>query len=261
MAEAFDRLTSALDAAGPITVVATIDHAANAAGVGLSLRPTREVFFGNPALGTPLMQRNQLAGIDLPQHIVAYENRVEQTYLIYNSVAYLMARHGLAGVPTLPTIRGALANFVEPLTIGAIKRNERKSVMTGEGLVSVVSAFDVDQTFANLKSIVEAAGPLTVLFELDHQANAASAGLTLRPTRLLVFGNPALGTPLMQDQRPVAIDLPQRVLVWEDEAGVVRLTYNDPFYLAERHELDSSLPQLQTIADALAGIVGAAATP
>jgi uncharacterized protein (DUF302 family) len=102
------------------------------------------------------------------------------------------------------------------------------------GLVVLPSPYSVDQTMQRLEQEV-AKRDLNVFARIDHAAGAARAGAELRPTVLLVFGNPKGGTPFMQCQQTVAIDLPLKVLVWEDEAGLVWLGYNDPSFIARRH--------------------------
>lgn len=253
-------LTRGLEALGPVSVVASIDHAAGARSVGLALDPTRVVFFGNPMLGTPLMQRAQTAGIDLPNHILVYQSGDGETVAAFNTADYLAARHGLAGVATLTPIADALAMLTAGATGGSVTSVPAAGVRAGDGLVTRASAFSVEETVARLRAAVEAAGPLTVAFELDHAANAARIGLELRPTRLLVFGNPRLGTPLMQARRTAALDLPQRVLVWQDAAGAVQLTYNDPAVLAARHGITGQDDTVRTIAEALAGLARRATT-
>jgi uncharacterized protein (DUF302 family) len=76
---------------------------------------------------------------------------------------------------------------------------------------------------------------MTVFARIDHAAGAAKVGATLRPTQLVIFGNPKVGTPLMNCAQSIAIDLPQKALIWQDEAGKVWLAYNDSAYLAKRH--------------------------
>lgn len=123
--------------------------------------------------------------------------------------------------------------------------------MAGHGSVAEVAA--------RLAAAVIAAG-LTVFDRIDHGANAAAAGLELRPTELLIFGNPRAGTALMQDRQTAGLDLPFRALVWEDEAGSVWLTYPEPTSLARRHRLGAgSDPVLSAIRDGMAGLVAAAA--
>lgn len=93
-------------------------------------------------------------------------------------------------------------------------------------------------TTATLLEITLQSHGMKVLARVNHAKAAAGAGLELRPTELLIFGNPAAGTPLMQKRQTAAIDLPQKALVWQDEEGVVRITFNDPQYLVERHGIE-----------------------
>ena len=103
-----------------------------------------------------------------------------------------------------------------------------------DGLVSLKSPHSVQATMDRLESIVEDKG-LNVFARIDHAAGAEKVGQSLRPTQLLIFGNPKGGTPFMQCAQSVGIDLPLKALVWEDEAGQVWLGYNTPSYIAERH--------------------------
>ena len=119
------------------------------------------------------------------------------------------------------------------------------------GLVSVPSEQSVDDTVASLQQILEEAGFIVPLV-INHSANAANVDLELLPTQLVIFGNPNAGTPLMQNQRSIAIDLPQKYLVWEDEDGQVFITYNDPFYLGRRHGLEDMDERLTNVSNALA---------
>ena len=128
------------------------------------------------------------------------------------------------------------------------------------GLVTLQSANSLADTEEELTRALEENG-LTVFTVIDHAANAEEAGLDLLPTRLVVFGNPNLGTLLMQDARSVAIDLPQKMLLWEDADGNVFVSYNDPAYLAERHNLTGVDDTLETISGALQNLAGAATTP
>lgn len=121
-----------------------------------------------------------------------------------------------------------------------------------EGLIMKKSAHGVAETLDRLEAALKAKG-LTIFGRVDHAAGAAEAGLELRGTALLIFGNPRLGTPLMQANRTVAIDLPQKALAFEDGEGQVWLAYNDPTYLAERHDITGRDPLIAKIAAALDG--------
>jgi len=110
------------------------------------------------------------------------------------------------------------------------------------GLVHLSSPHTVMETLARLETIVQAKG-LTILAQIDHSGDAAKAGLTMQPTKLLIFGNPKSGTPLMIASPSVAIDLPLKALVWQDDGGKVWLSYNSPNYLKERHAIPEDLLQ------------------
>jgi uncharacterized protein (DUF302 family) len=108
--------------------------------------------------------------------------------------------------------------------------------MNGQaGLVSSRSPHDVAETSRRFCAAARDAG-LTIFAEIDHGQNATDAGLQLRSTRLIIFGNPRGGTPLMQLNQTAGIDLPFKALVWEDQHGETWLTYNDPQWLAARHQ-------------------------
>jgi uncharacterized protein (DUF302 family) len=126
------------------------------------------------------------------------------------------------------------------------------------GLLTVASAFPVSETVDRLAEAAEAAG-LRVFARVDHGAGAAEAGLPLRPTELLLVGNPRGGTPLMQDRQTAGIDLPLRVLAWEDADGRVWVTTNDASWIAARHGLgEASAPAVAAVSAGLARIVAEA---
>jgi uncharacterized protein (DUF302 family) len=102
------------------------------------------------------------------------------------------------------------------------------------GLIQIASQHSVDDTLRRLRALL-AEKNITIFAMVDHSGEAAKAGLEMRPTKLLIFGNPKGGTPLMQATPSAAIDLPLKALIWEDPEGKVWLTYNDPAYLQKRH--------------------------
>lgn len=133
--------------------------------------------------------------------------------------------------------------------------------MAAYGLISVRSNRGPKETMARVEAEVKAKG-LTVFALIDHAAGAAEVGLTLRPTEVLIFGNARGGTPLMQAVQTIGIDLPLKILVWEDASGVVWLSYNDPSWVAQRHGLGSEASgALAAITAALSAIATAATSP
>src|SRR5271155_3532389 len=123
------------------------------------------------------------------------------------------------------------------------------------GIIHLSSPHSVSETLARLETIVQAKG-LTILARIDHSGDAAKVGLKMRPTKLLIFGNPKAGTPLMIASPSIAIDLPIKILVWEDGAGKVWISYNDPFYLQMRHGLPQDLVPNIAVVQALAAKAG-----
>jgi uncharacterized protein (DUF302 family) len=106
--------------------------------------------------------------------------------------------------------------------------------MNDNGLVTLESRHSVSETINRLARIVVEKG-LTIFVRIDHSGNAQAAGLELRPTEVIIFGNPRAGTPLMQESQTSGIDLPVRAVAWEDHDGKVWLTYNDANWIAARH--------------------------
>lgn len=120
------------------------------------------------------------------------------------------------------------------------------------GIVSVPSSHTADQTVDKLKNMLQSNG--VMLFALvDHSGEAEKVGLKMPPTKLLIFGNPKAGTPLMLAAPGIAIDLPLKILVSEDAQGKVWLSYNSPTYLQERHGLPADLLPNITVVETLAG--------
>ena len=127
--------------------------------------------------------------------------------------------------------------------------------MAADGLTSLPSSFGSKETMDRLEAEIKAKG-LTVFARIDHAAGAAQVGLPLRPTELLIFGNAQGGTPLMQANQTIGIDLPLKALVFEDAGGKVWLSYNDPRWLAKRHGLGAEVART---VDALAAVLNAVA--
>jgi uncharacterized protein (DUF302 family) len=110
------------------------------------------------------------------------------------------------------------------------------------GIIDIPSPYFVPETLARLQSILKEKG-VTVFALVDHSGEAAKAGLEMRPTQLLIFGNPKGGTPVMVAAPSTAIDLPLKALAWQDAQGKVWLSYNDPEYLQQRHGIPANLLQ------------------
>jgi uncharacterized protein (DUF302 family) len=129
-----------------------------------------------------------------------------------------------------------------------------------EGVTAVKSPHSAKGTMDRFEALAKERG-LTVFARVDHAAGAAKIGQTLRPTEVLIFGNPQGGTPLMQCAQSMGIDLPLKALVWEDAAGQVWLGYNDVAYLARRHEASTPCAAVEGVNKALGGLAAGAVAP
>lgn len=130
-------------------------------------------------------------------------------------------------------------------------------VQAAEGLVNVESAHSVVATADKLESVLKDKG-MTIFARIDHSAGAEKVGQSLRATELVLFGNPQVGTKLMNCAQSVGIDLPLKALIWKDEQGKIWLSYNDPAYLAQRHSIAGCDPVLEKVSGALAKFSAAA---
>jgi uncharacterized protein (DUF302 family) len=136
-----------------------------------------------------------------------------------------------------------------------MERRQPLALNSDKGIADVPSKHSVDETVEKLKGILNAKG--VMLFALvDHSGEAEKVGLKMPPTKLLIFGSPKGGTPVMLAAPSIAIDLPLKVLVWEDSSGNVWVSYNSPAYLQKRHNVPDELMQNIALVETLAAKAG-----
>jgi uncharacterized protein (DUF302 family) len=153
----------------------------------------------------------------------------------------------LAGIATaiyLVSVRGPTHSQFE-------NNKEVSTMLKGTGIINTPSNHSVDQTVDRLKQILETKG-VTLFVLVDHSGEAAKVGMKMPPTKLLIFGSPKGGTPIMLAAPSIALDLPLKILVWEDKQGKVWTSYNSTEYLQERHGVPQQLVQNLAILEALA---------
>jgi len=128
------------------------------------------------------------------------------------------------------------------------------TVNRGRGIIDTPSNHSVDETVERLKGILQAKG-VTLFALVDHSGEAEKVGMKMSPTKLLIFGSPKAGTPVMLAAPSSAIDLPLKILIWEDREGKVWVSYNSPTYLQERHGLPHELLQNIAVVETLVNAV------
>jgi uncharacterized protein (DUF302 family)/uncharacterized membrane protein YidH (DUF202 family) len=161
------------------------------------------------------------------------------------AIAFFLASVGLAMAIYLVSVRRFTGSRFE---------NSTETYMTlskGEGIINLPASQSVDQTVEKLKGVLQAKG-VNLFALVDHSGEAEKVGMKMRPTKLLIFGNPKGGTPVMLAAPGIAIDLPLKILIWEDSQGKVWVSYNSPAYLKERHGVPQELLQNIAVVEALA---------
>ena len=236
VADAVSEISGILERRGyDITLV--VDHAAGAASVGLELPPTQVIFARPPqSIERGLLKRSDTVGIDLPVKVLAFE-RDGMVHITSNATGYLTDRNDV----------NLKDGIIRPLDATLDLFDSAAT-----GLVTLESLQNLDDTVLSLEAAISANTAFRIPLVLNYSENGKgiATGQTDGPV-LIVFGNPNAGTPLMQTQREIAIDLPQKFLVWEDNDGTVNITYNDPFFIADRHDVEGQDTLLDAIANAL----------
>jgi len=131
-------------------------------------------------------------------------------------------------------------------------------VQAVDGMIDVASGHDVETTANRFEKVLQSKG-MTIFNRLRHSEGASKVGVDIRDTQLVIFGNPKVGSPLMKCTQSVAIDLPQKALIWQGADGQSYISYNDPQYLKQRHGLEGCDKVLEKVSQALAGMAKAAA--
>jgi uncharacterized protein (DUF302 family)/uncharacterized membrane protein YidH (DUF202 family) len=150
------------------------------------------------------------------------------------AIAYFLALVGLAMAIYLVSVRGSVH-------LQAARGEESSmTATTDRGIIDTPSKHSVEETVEKLKGILREKG-ITLFALVDHSGEAEKAGMKMRPTKLLIFGSPKGGTPVMLAAPSIAIDLPLKVLIWEDSGGRTWLSYNSPEYLKRRHDVPDDL--------------------
>ncbi|MGI8596409.1 MAG: DUF302 domain-containing protein [Thermoleophilaceae bacterium] len=231
--QTLDRVEAKLKEDDGQSIVARIDHADEAVG---DLPPTEGIVFGEPAVIAPLLRRNQLAGLDLPLTMLAWDEAADEaTEVVHSTPEYIAERHGLTGAPELGRLEATLRGLVEDAAgLGATPDVGARSPAAAEGIVTRGVEGDVDEVVQRIERAAESS-KLDVIDVVDHRRDARREGERLRPTTLVLIRDPRSEEELTSSKRTFAVDLPLRVLAYEDARGETRVAYNDAAYLARRH--------------------------
>ena len=222
-----------------------VDHAPSVPSYGVSL------WFGTAliAVGVVVNLSSAWRHVRLVRELERGEPARSRSLTQAIATALFLALIGLAMAIYLISVRGS-AN----LHSGSSEETPM-ALATDKGIIDKPSNHSVDQTVEKLKNILQSKG-ITLFALVDHSGEAEKAGMKMRPTKLLIFGSPKAGTPLMLTAPSIAIDLPLKILVWEDAQGKVWVSYNSPDYLKQRHGIPQELLQNIVVVETLAAKSG-----
>lgn len=223
-------------------VVAAIDHSRLGMEEGEIMPPARVIIFSDPDVNTAILQKNPMAGLDLPFRVLAYAEG-DSGAVIYTPADFLERRYNLGDMAALRRYQASVRNVVRAVPDEVIVEFNTSSVTEGKGIVALDSVYDFDQTVERLKEAIMGEGDTIWFGEIDYQKEAEELGFDLRPMTLLLFGAPGPGAKAMAEHPRMGLDaFCQKLLVYQKRGGQIGVLFNDMTALAEFHYGNSSLP-------------------
>ncbi|WP_338767644.1 DUF302 domain-containing protein [Bernardetia sp. ABR2-2B] len=234
--EVYTSIKSVIEANENLKIIAEVNHSEAAKGVEIEIPQSRLIVFGNPKVGTQLMQKNQAVGIDLPMKMLVYDDN-GMTKVVYNNASVLMNRYEIM-LPELEEKMNGLLDKISYSDIEETKLQDLKLESILSNLQTKESTLSVDEASEKLEKLLKEKG-FDVFTKIEHDKAAQNADLELRPTRLFVFGKPQVGSQLMKLNSTIGLDLPMKMLIWEDENGKTQVSYFKGSFLANRHSIEN----------------------
>jgi len=225
-------------------VIADIDHARLAERAGSPMPPAHVLIWSDPALDAAILKANPLAALDLPLRALAFEDPATgKAAVIANRFDFLMRRHGLPDDAALRArYDAAMAKAMRGIPPDSIV-SFASDAMPDAGLVTLESPHDFSATEALLIKVIRSQSDTMIFATVDFAARAHEQGVSLTPLRLILFGAPGPGGQAMSKAPTLGLDaFCQKLLLWQDANGAVRVTFNDLLALAERQQVSVGLP-------------------
>jgi uncharacterized protein (DUF302 family) len=232
--EVYSSIKTAIESNSNLKIIAEVNHSESAKGVEMEIPQSRLIIFGNPKVGTQLMQQNQKIGIDLPMKMLVYDDN-GTTKVIYNNASILMNRYEIMQ-PELEEKINDLLNKISQSDIEETRLQDLKLQSTLSDLQTKESSLSADKAGEKLEKLLKEK-EFKLIAKVEHDKAAKNAELELRPTRLFIFGKPQVGSQLMKLNSTIGLDLPMKILIWEDENGKTQVSYFKGSFLANRHSI------------------------
>lgn len=236
------KIIDNLNKSPQLQLVEDIDHSKLAAKTDNHMPPARVIIFSNIELELRLLKENKLLGVDLPFKVLIYENASGTPKTIYNNFNYLTSRYGLEEKAELR--KSHTQTYKRVLTgVEESQSQFNNDSMQPDGLITINSLYDFDKTVSLVYKAINSQDDTITFGEVDYQQRASDIGITIMPSKMILFGAPAPGAEAMRDAVTLGLDaFCQKFLVWKDTHGKVHLSYNDLLAIAERQGVDKSIP-------------------
>jgi uncharacterized protein (DUF302 family) len=234
--EVYTIIKSAIEANGNLEISAEVNHSEAAKSIEMEIPQSHLIIFGNPKAGTQLMLQNQAVAIDLPMKMLIYDDN-GTTKIIYNNASILMNRYEIV-LPELEEKMNGLLNKISASEIEETKLQDLKLESILSDLQTKESSLSVDKASEKLEKLLKEK-EFKLISKVEHDKAAKNAGLELRPTRLFIFGKPQVGSQLMKLTSTIGLDLPMKILVYQDENGKTQVSYFKGSFLANRHSIEN----------------------
>lgn len=241
----YNKLRSELQQ-GDFTIYKEIDFKTYAESYRKRSRNAKMILFSNPSLETPLIDIKPELGLEFPTRILTFEDRDKFVLLAYNNTEYLSRVYNLnTGMSAVANMESSLSNIVTNVAGNMTLKNETATV--GLNYLTVPSMSSFNDTYNRLRNRISDSQEMKLITEVDHQANARSIGLNIRPNKVLIFSTGEMEANLVDQYQLSIIDLPIRILVWEDANNKTHIAWQDIDTLTYRHLKGNSVDGLDDI--------------
>lgn len=226
-----------------LNIYAHINHKENADKVGMKLGENQVFFFDNPRFSSPLIRENPLVALEFPNR-VAFCKKENESFVFSRSGEWIKQRYGLKFSPALQSYNNLAKTFIKQASMAEFAKEDSIQIAKHKGIESVKSTKNFEETVKGIEAVLDQNEKIFKVVSLDFKEKAEDINIALEPLHLFIFGNPEVGTQLMQKNPNFSIDLPLKILVREAPDGEVLVYYNDMNFLAEIHnvEFDNDLP-------------------
>lgn len=245
--EAAENFKSYVDTDRTLEISTAIDHVQNAKDVNLELTPNEVYYVDNPRYSIPLIEENPMMAFEFPIRIGFYEIDGEN-FIVSRSENYFLNRYNLPKSAALRSIGALSETFLKQSSKAAYTQDSPIDSLNGNGIISRTSSKSFKETISSLEKEIQDNEDLILFESKDFTKEAAGIGASLRPLHLFVFGNPKVGTKLMQQNPNFSIDLPLKFIVEETEDNKILVHFQDLNFTAKLHsaEFEDDLPNTIT---------------